>query len=61
MVKPIPLPDQKALEGIIGKPLFDSLIPFNYHEITVNYNTNKDQLVTNLINKLKSESQTCEE
>jgi programmed cell death 6-interacting protein len=61
MVKPIPVPDQKALESIVGKPLFDCLIPFNYHEITVNYNTNKEQLVSNLINKLKSESQTYED
>jgi len=61
MVKPIPMPDQKSLEGIVGKPLFDCLIPFNYHEITVNYNTNKEQLVGNLINKLKSESQAFEE
>jgi len=61
MVKPIPMPDQKSLEGIVGKPLFDCLIPFNYHEITVNYNTNKEQLVGNLINKLKSESQAFED
>jgi len=61
MVKPVPIPDQKTLEGIVGKPLFDSLIPFNYHEITVHYNTNKEQVVSNLISKLKSESQTCED
>jgi len=60
MVKPIPMPDQKALEDIVGKPLFDCLIPFNYHEITVNYNTNKEQLVNNIINKLKTESEACE-
>jgi len=61
MVKPIPMPDQKSLESIVGKPLFDCLIPFNYHEIIVNYNTNKEQLVGNLINKLKSESQSYED
>jgi len=61
MVKPIPPLDQKALEGIVGKPLFDCLIPFNYHEITVNYNTNKEQLVANIISRLKSECQTCED
>jgi len=61
MVKSIPPLDQKALEGIVGKPLFDCLIPFNYHEVIVNYNTNKEQLVANIINRLKSECQTCEE
>ncbi|ORX43624.1 BRO1-domain-containing protein [Piromyces finnis] len=61
MVKPIPIPDQKSLENIVGKPLFDCLIPFNYHEITVNYNTNKEQLVSNLISKLKTESQVFED
>jgi len=61
MVKSIPPLDQKALEGIVGKPLFDCLIPFNYHEVIVNYNTNKEQLVANIINRLKSECQTCED
>lgn len=60
MVKPIPMPDQKSLESIVGKPLFDCLIPFNYHEIITSYNIRKDNLVQELIGQLKNETQQIE-
>nr|KAJ3418151.1 Rhophilin, Rho GTPase binding protein [Polyrhizophydium stewartii] len=52
MVNPVPLPDSAGLSAIMGRALFQHLVPFEVHQLASEYASIKDQIAKEASDKL---------
>lgn len=60
MVSQIPYPGIESMALLVGRPLFNTLVPFTVHQSASKYTAKKDLLVKELLAKLSESTSICQ-